>query len=80
MAQKITVAHLKFNYYAKKDNKRSTPLELTEGYYMISIPGEGKEVQEKMRMAIINYGEKLGLFDIKTITQEEYESNKQIQK
>lgn len=73
---KLTVAHIKFNYYTKIGNKHNSPKEITEGYHRISIPGEGKEVNEKIRMAILNYGMKLGLFDIKTISQEEYEKHK----
>ena len=87
MEQKATVAHLKFNYMHKVGNQRNGDTTVQEGYNIITIPGEGSEIQEKMRLAIINYGMKLGLFNIETISPEEYnkakekhESNTQIQK
>ena len=87
MAQKATVAHLKFNYIHKVGNHTNNERTIREGYRQILIPGEGAEVQQRMGLAIKNYAMNYGLFDIVTISPEEYnkakeknESNTQIQK
>ena len=72
--EKVTVAHLVYNYYAKADNHNMTPLELQEGYSKIEIPGEGAEVHQKMDYAIKNKAFKTGLFNVQTISPDQYEN------
>ena len=71
--EKVTVAHLTYNYYSKADNHTMTQLELQEGFDKIQIPGEGAEVHQKMDYAIKNKAFKTGLFNVRTITTKEYE-------
>jgi len=71
---KVTVAHLTYNYFAKADNGITTPVELQEGYSMLQIPGEGAEVQERMHLAILNKATQCGLFNIQTISPDQYEN------
>ena len=71
--EKVTVAHLVYNYYAKADNHNMSPLELQEGYSKIEIPGEGAEIQQKMDYAIKNKALKTGLFNVRTITPKDYD-------
>jgi len=72
--QKITVAHLTYNYNTKKDNLPTTKPHMVEGFSKIEIPGEGPEVEEKMHLAILNKASNYGWYNIKTITPKEYEN------
>ena len=72
--QKITVAHLTYNYNTKKDNFHTSKPVMVEGYSKIEIPGEGKEVEEKMHLAILNKASNYGWYNIKTITPDQYEN------
>lgn len=71
---KVTVAHLTYNYNAKADNMQTTIPTVQTGYHKIELPGEGKEVQERMHLAILNKATQCGLYNIQTITPEEYET------
>ena len=71
---KVTVAHLTYNYYTKENNYMDTIPELVEGYSKIELPGEGAEVQERMHLAILNKATQCGLFNIQTISPDQYEN------
>tara|TARA_R110000803_G_scaffold24966_5_gene59840 strand:+ start:565 stop:807 length:243 start_codon:yes stop_codon:yes gene_type:complete len=77
MTDKVTVAHLKFNYYCcdsiYQARLAGDRVELT-GYRLMELPGEGAEVQEKMDYAILNYSANYGLYNMEIIKPEEYAS------
>ena len=68
-----TVAHLAFNYYDCNSNSIEAERRIKTGYKQVIIPGEGEGVHEKMDYAIKNYAANCGLFDVQTITPEQYE-------
>lgn len=68
-----TVAHLAFNFYDCDSNSFEAERRIKTGYKQVIVPGEGEEVREQMEHAIKNYAGKYGLFDVQTITPEQYE-------
>ncbi len=71
--EKVTVAHLTYNYWKVEGLSVDAPKELQEGYSKIEIPGESLEVNQKMDYAIKNKALKCGLFNLRTITPKDYE-------
>ena len=71
---KVTIAYLTYNYWDIEHNTLDSKKELTEGYSMLQIPGEGAEVEANMKLAIMNKATQCGLFNLQTITPKEYEN------
>lgn len=78
MAQKITVAHLKYNLVHKVGNSIYADKEVHEHYTQLALPGEGEQVKQKMNLAIKNFAYKYGLFNIQSVSPEEYNKAKGI--
>jgi len=72
--EKVTVAHLTYNYWKIQGIQVDAHRELQEGYSKIEIPGEGAEVHQKMDYAIMNKALKTGLFNVQTISPDQYEN------
>ena len=62
----------------KVGNQRNGERTIQEGYRQLVIPGEGTEVHERMGLAIKNYAMNYGLFNVTTISPEEYNKVKGI--
>jgi len=78
MAQKITVAHLKYNLFYKEGNDIHDTKQVQEHYTQLALSGEGEQVKRKMDLAIKNFAYKYGLFNIQSVSPEEYNKAKGI--